>query len=177
VNRYSPVGKVPVLVDGDVVVWDSLAIVEYLAEKFPDQQLWPVDRKARALARSICAEMHAGFRDMRETLVMNCERTFATPLLPVKVRKDIDRIVFMWSDARARFGAAGPFLFGAFSIADACFAPVALRFVTYGIELPEVCRHYVETISGLPAMREWIAGAVSEHDFVSEDEPYRAGPG
>lgn len=176
VKRYSPVGKVPVLVDGDVVVWDSLAIVEYVAEKHPEKQLWPAERAARAVARSICAEMHSSFQAMRSALVMNCQVRFEGVLLPVAARRDVRRILEMWADCRRRFGAEGPFLFGRFSAADAYYAPVTRRFITYGIELPEVARTYVETIDRLPAMQKWVAAARAENDFVAEDEPYRETP-
>jgi glutathione S-transferase len=176
VRRHSPAGKVPVLVDGDVVVWDSLAIVEYVAERHPEKQLWPVERAARARARSICAEMHAGFADLRSTLTMNCQVTFRNVLVPVRVQREINRIVSIWLDCRERFGAGGPFLFGRFSIADAYFAPVARRFLTYDIALPPMARDWVATMDALPAMREWVAAARAERDFVPEDEPYRDAP-
>src|SRR5262245_43517084 len=114
VRAYSPVGEVPVLIDGDLVVWDSLAIVEYLAEKFPDRGIWPADRAARARARSICAEMHAGFRAMRNALPMNCGLHFDWVPQDVQVQRDIARVIASWSDCRERYGAGGSFLFGAF---------------------------------------------------------------
>jgi glutathione S-transferase len=176
VTRYSPVGKVPVLVDGDLAIWDSLAIVEYLAETFPDKALWPADRGARARARSICAEMHSSFQHMRSTLTMNLSVRFPHVLLTVGAQRDVARIIDMWADCRSRFGAEGPFLFGRFSIADAFFAPVTRRFITYDVKLPEVAARYVATIDALPAMQEWVAAARAENDFVPEDEPYRERP-
>jgi glutathione S-transferase len=176
VRRHSPVGKVPVLIDGDVVVWDSLAIVEYVAERFPDRQLWPEERAARALARSVCAEMHSGFQAMRSQMTMNCQVKFTNVLLTVQAQRDVRRIVDLWGDCRARFGAGGPFLFGRFSVPDAYFAPVVRRFLTYGTALPDVAQAYVDTIDRLPAMQEWVAAARAENDFVPEDEPYRESP-
>jgi glutathione S-transferase len=177
VAQHSPAGRVPVLIDGDLVIWDSLAIVEYLAERFPDRQIWPAERRARARARSLCAEMHAGFAPMRSSLTMNLELRAPMPLLTLPVRRDVERIIRMWTDARSEFGADGPFLFGRFSAADAYFAPVTTRFTTYSIGLPEVAARYVATIEALPAMREWVAAALEEKDFVAHDEPYRASRG
>jgi glutathione S-transferase len=173
VRRYSPVGSVPVLVDGDLVVWDSLAIAEYLAEKFPEKKLWPEDRAARARARSMCAEMHAGFAHLRNRLPMNCELSLPLGPLEVAVQREIDRVVDMWRDAREGYGREGPFLFGRFSVADAYFSPVVWRFVTYGIPLPAPARAYLETMCELASMKAWRADACAEHDFVLFDEPYR----
>jgi len=176
VGRHSPTRKVPVLVDGDLCVWDSLAIVEYVAERFPQKQLWPTDVAARAVARSLCAEMHAGFQDLRSTLTINFQARFSGGLWKVGVQKDIARIIAMWDDARARFGGAGPFLFGTFSVADAYFAPVTQRFVGYDVKLPDGARRYVDTVQNLPAMKAWAEAARVENDFVPEDEPYRSAP-
>ena len=173
VRRYSPAGRVPVLIDGDLVVWDSLAIAEYVAEKFPDKKLWPEGRAARARARSICAEMHAGFAPLRNRLPMNCEASLPLGTVEVVVQRDIDRIVEIWREARTNYGAEGPFLFGAFTIADAYFAPVVWRFITYDIPLSAPARAYIETMRGLPSMKDWLASASAEHDFVAFDEPYR----
>lgn len=158
---FSPTGKVPLLVDGELRVWDSLAIAEYLAEKFPEKQLWPQDIAARATARSICAEMHSGFTALRNVLNMDIRVRLQADITP-EVEADIERIIAIWTECRARFGAAGPFLFGQFSWADAFYAPVATRFVTYSISLPPVAQAYVETILALPAMQEWIAAAHAE---------------
>lgn len=176
IAKHSPTGKVPVLVDGDVSVWDSLSIAEYLAESFPEKQLWPAGRAERAHARSICAEMHSGFGNLRSQLPMN-----VTAVLPgmgwnVAVQRDVDRVAAIWSDLRARHAAAGPFLFGAFTIADAFFAPVVSRFATYGIHLPEAAKQYADFILALPAMQAWIADAREERDFLASDEPYRLTP-
>jgi glutathione S-transferase len=174
VRQVSPTGQVPVLVDGDVAVWDSLAIVEYVAEKLPDRAVWPAAREARARARSVCAEMHAGFPALRSTLGMNCELHLPMPVLDVATRRDVARVCELWADcARFAAGSDGPFLFGAFSAADAYFAPVVRRFVTYDVALPEAARRYVATIDALPAMQEWMTAARAENDFFADDEPYR----
>lgn len=159
---HSPSGKVPALRYGDMVVWDSLAIGEYLAEEFHQAHLWPSDRIARAFARSASAEMHSGFPNLRAQLPMNIRRVpFALHRTP-EVDQEIARIDSLWGEARRRFGAGGPFLFGRFSLADAMFAPVATRFRTYGVPLDEISQSYVSAIHELPAMREWAAGAKAE---------------
>jgi glutathione S-transferase len=170
------VGKVPVLVDGELAVWDSLAIVEYVADTFPDKPVWPADRTARARARSICAEMHAGFQALRSHLVLNFQVTFPRAFWPVAVQKDIARIFEMWADCRRGFGAGGPFLFGRFSAADAYFAPVVRRFRTYDVKAPDVPAAYMQAVDELPGLRAWAEAARRENDFVPEDEPYRQGP-
>lgn len=176
VAQYSPAGKVPTLVDGDITVWDSLSISEYLAERFPEKALWPADPAARALARSVCAEMHSGFPNVRNLLPMN-----VTAVLPgcgwnVAVQREVERIAAIWTDLRTRYGAEGPFLFGTFTVADAFYAPVVSRFATYGIHLPEAAKQYADFILALPAMQEWIAAAREERDFLADDEPYRTVP-
>jgi len=176
VGKYSPVGKVPVLIDGDIAIWDSLAIAEYVAETFPDRGVWPPDRAARARARAICAEIHAGFNALRDAMPMNCELRLDWVPHDVKVQRDIARVVASWSDCRARFGAGGPFLFGAFSAADAFYAPVVRRFLGFAVTLPEVAAAYVAAMDALPAMRAWVTTALGEHDFVEMDEPYREPP-
>lgn len=158
---FSPTGKVPLLVDGALKVWDSLAIAEYVAEKFPEKQLWPQDVVARAIARSICAEMHSGFTALRTGCGMDIRRKIEVEITP-EIQADVDRIVGLWADCRARFGAGGPFLFGKFSWADAYYAPVVTRFVTYGIAVPSAVQTYMDTLWGLPAMQEWIASAKTE---------------
>lgn len=177
VRAISPAGKVPVLVDGDLVVWDSLAIIEYLAEKFPDRGIWPASSAARARARAACAEMHSGFTPLRSTLGMNCELRLPMPVLSVPVRRDIARVCDLWADCQRLADASkGPFLFGAYSAADACFAPVVTRFVTYDVALPEAARRYVAAIEATQSMKEWREGALAEHDFYVPDEPYREKP-
>jgi glutathione S-transferase len=162
-----------VLVDGDLVVWDSLAIVEYLAERFPDRGIWPRDPRARARARSICAEMHAGFRALRDRMPMNCELRLQNVAFERAVERDVERIVASWTACRDRFGAEGPFLFGAFSAADAYYAPVVRRFLGFNVAVPEVAARYVAVIDALPAMRAWMTRALGEQDYVAMDEPYR----
>ena len=183
VAGVSPAGKVPVLVEADgFAVWDTLAIAEYLAEKFPQHALWPLDRQRRARARSLSAEMHGGFTALRQHCPMNIEADLpevGQRLLDEfpAVGSDLTRIGDMWREARVQSG--GPFLFGDFSIADAYFAPVCSRIQTYGLpiapEAPEV-RDYVDLILGLPAMQAWRESACLEHDFIAEDEPYRDAP-
>jgi glutathione S-transferase len=166
---FSPTGLVPCLHDGDVVVWESLAIAEYLAERHPG--MWPVDPKARAFARSMCAEMHAGFRHLRNDMTMCIrERVDVRPWSPDLVR-DVDRVFALWSEARRRFGAGGPYLFGAWSIADAFFAPVAFRFQTYGVEPLGEAGAYWRRLLAHPHVREWESAALAETAIVEADEP------
>ena len=173
VAAISPAGRVPVLDDDGFAVWDTLAIAEYLAEKFPGAGVWPRQARARARARSVCAEMHAGFGNLRSRMPMNIEAHLPGMGWDLEVQRDIDRIVEMWSGLRAEHAAGGPFLFGSFCAADAFYAPVASRFTTYAVALPPVCDEYRRAILELPAMREWSAAACAEHMFLAEDEPYR----
>jgi len=168
---YSPAGKVPVLIDGGVAVWESLAIGEYLAEKFPALGYWPADAAARALARSVSAEMHAGFGDLRDRMPMNIRGSHPGKGRSPEVDANIRRICAIWQDCLARSG--GPFLFGNFGFADAMYAPVVSRFLTYAVDLDASLRGYVERVWGLPAMLEWRAAAVAETEVLEEDEPYR----
>ena len=172
----SPAGRVPVLVDGDLVVWDTLAIAEYLAEQYPQHRLWPEATAARARARSICAEMHSGFQALRGACMMNIEASLPDigalawrdkPAL----RADVARIVEMWSELLAEHG--GPMLFGAFSVADAYFAPVCMRLKTYALPVPGAISAYVERVGALPGVRGWTDGALAENDFIDFEEPYR----
>ena len=174
--RHSPAGRVPVLVDEGFAVWDTLAIAEYLAEKDPDRQLWPAERQARARARSVCAEMHAGFGALRSHFPMNIEASLPEVGQRVlrehpSVRADLDRLVNMWSELLAAHG--GPLLFGKFSIADAFFAPVVKRLVSYALPLPAAIAAYVERVQALPGVLGWSEGALAEHDFLDFEEPYR----
>jgi glutathione S-transferase len=159
---YSPAGKVPILIDGDMRIWDSLAIVEHLAEKFPDKRLWPADNEERALARSVSAEMHSGFVNLRSHMPLNCRARRPGAGRGLGVREDIDRIREIWRECRARYGVAGEFLFGAFTAADAMFAPVASRFQTYGVELDRVEAAYARAILATPVVQEWIHDAHKE---------------
>lgn len=170
IGRYSPSGKVPALMDGDIRIWDSLAICEYLAETHPAKALWPGERAARATARAVSAEMHSGFRDLRASMPMNVRRRLPGRGRTPETLRDVARMRAIWNDCRARFGARGDFLFGGFSIADAMYAPVASRFRTYEVELDPVCEAYVEAIHGLPAMQRWIAEAHAETEVIAQYE-------
>lgn len=176
ISRYSPSGRVPVLHDGDLVVWDSLAILEYLAERHPATKGWPEAVDARAHARAISAEMHSGFADMRSEMPMNCRRARAPHSLSASARRDVDRVTALWRETRRRHGDGGDFLFGSFSAADAMYAPVAVRLLVYGVELDEVCRAYVDAIYALPAMRAWLADADSETESLPKYEAIGAVP-
>ena len=165
--RHTPAGKVPALKTKTGVVWDSLAILEYLAERHPEHKLWPEAEEARATARSISAEMHAGFAMLRNDMPMDLLSKLPCPPLNDALEADIRRIAAIWKDTRARFGKGGHFLFGAFSNADAMYAPVATRFRTYGVDLARfgddgTAAAYASAILALPAMAEWTAGAVAE---------------
>ncbi|HPW08039.1 MAG TPA: glutathione S-transferase family protein [Burkholderiaceae bacterium] len=172
----TPTGKVPVLVEGELAVWDTLAIAEYVAEQYPDKQLWPRDKAARARARSVCAEMHAGFTALRGACPMNVEASLqdigalAWRDKPA-VRADVSRLVTMWSELLAAH--KGPMLFGAFSIADAYFAPVCMRLKTYALPVPAEISAYVERVRALPGVKAWIDDALAEKDFLDFEEPYR----
>jgi len=177
IGALNPNGTVPVLVDGDLAVWDTLAIAEYVAERFPDQALWPRDAAARARARSVCAEMHAGFTALRSHCAMNIEadlREVGQKVVREQagVRSDLARIGSMWTELLAAHG--GPMLFGEFGIADAYFAPVASRIRTYGLPVAAEAQAYADRLLALPATQAWIADALAEHDFVPFDEPYRS---
>ena len=161
--RHSPTGKVPLLISDDGAIWDSLAIGEYLAECFPDAQLWPQGRAARALARSACAEMHSGFVALRSHLPMDLKRNQALVEIPADAMTDIQRICALWAECRQRFGLSGGFLFGQPSLADAFFAPVAARLRSYQVELPAEAAAYVETIYQWPAFQRWYQAAQEEY--------------
>ena len=163
--QYSPAGKVPVLCHGPLSIWDSLAICEYLAEQYPEKQLWPAQAAGRALARSVSAEMHSGFSSLRNQMPMNVRREFPGRSVTPEVTGEIARIQAIWTDCRSRHGALGPFLFGAFSIADAMYAPVVSRLRTYGVALEGMAAQYAVAIHALPAMQEWIAGARAETEI------------
>jgi glutathione S-transferase len=163
-------GKVPALIDGDVTIWDSLAIIEYAAERFPEAKLWPEDRASRAHARSISAEMHSGFVALRNECGMNLHRTVGAIALSADARADIARIQQIWTECRERYGKSGPFLFGAFGGADAMFAPVVHRFRIYAIEVAPDVRDYMDTIMALPAFQEWTRAGLAETLVIEKFE-------
>ena len=167
---FSRAGKVPVLVDDDVTIWDSLAIIEYLAERFPEKRLWPEDPVQRAHARSISAEMHSGFAALRNECGMNLHRPVGTIELSAEARADIARIQEIWTECHARYGNAGPFLFGAFGAADAMFAPVVHRFRTYAIAVSLDVRRYMDTMMALPAFQEWTGAGLAETIMIEKFE-------
>ena len=166
--RLSPSGKLPALRHGDVMIWESLSICEYLAETFPDARLWPDVVAARARARSVSAEMLAGFRDLRQHLPMNFRRRYTHASWPPAAQGDIDRIIEIWTECRSLFGSGGPFLFGRFSIADAMYAPVVSRFATYAVPLPKPAQTYCDALWSLPAMTEWMNAAKAEPWTIDE---------
>ncbi|HYH21551.1 MAG TPA: glutathione S-transferase family protein [Azospirillum sp.] len=170
--EHSPTGRVPLLKHGERTVWDSLAICEYLAETFPDATLWPADTDARAVARSVSAEMHSGFVGLRTAMPMDLKGTYPDLGRTPDCTADVARVTALWTDARTRFGAEGPFLFGRFSIADAMFAPVVTRLRTYAVDLDPVSRAYADAVLALPAMREWYAAARNE-EWVIDQETLR----
>lgn len=180
IGRLSPTGLVPVLWEGEpgkgFPTWDTLAIAERLHELFPDRGVWPRDAQARARARSLCAEFHSGFRALRIAMPMNIRNRYPGKGMNPDVAREIDRIQALWSGARAAYGGNGAFLFGAFSAADAFYAPVATRFVTYGVELRGTAREYQQALLESPGVKAWSADAVKETEFVVEDEPYAAPP-
>ena len=178
-NGINPAGKVPVLQDGDLSIWDTLAIGEYLAENFPEKNLWPADKATRARARSVCAEMHSGFSALRSHCPMNIEA-----LLPNRgaliwrdhagVRADVHRIVEMWTQLLQSHG--GPMLFGAFTLADAYYAPVVMRLHGYALPVPVLISEYMDRVQALPGVKAWVQAALAEKDFLDFEEPYRLKP-
>jgi glutathione S-transferase len=176
VERLNPAGRVPVLVDDGFAVWDTLAIAEYLAERFPEKHLWPADMRARARARSVCAEMHSGFGALRNAFGMNIEASLPEVGARVlaeqpEVGENVARIVAMWSELLEQHG--GPMLFGNFGIADAYFAPVVMRLRTYGVPVRAPIAAYIDRVVALPGVAAWIAEALAEHDFLPFEEAYR----
>jgi glutathione S-transferase len=169
--KYSPAGKVPVLIDGDSHVWESLAILEYLAEKFPKAGLWPQDARARAHARVIATEMHGGFAALRRNCAMNMWLPPKRRLQPDEVMDDVRRIDAIWSDCRARFGQSGPFLFGAFGAVDAMYAPVVSRFHSYGLDVSKAAHAYMDAVMALPAWGAWYDAAMKEPWVMRHNEP------
>ena len=176
ISTLSPVGKVPVLDDDGFKVWDTLAIAEYLAERFPEKNLWPHGVQARARARSLCAEMHSGFAALRGACPMNIEANLADTGALVwrdkpAVRADVARLVAMWRELLA--GHEGPMLFGDFCIADAFFAPVCMRLKSYALPVPDDIAAYIDRLCAMPSVKLWMAGALAENDFREFEEPYR----
>lgn len=170
--EQAPSGKVPALHDESLVIWDSLAITEYLAEQFPGVAVWPRDTEARAVARSVACEMHSGFGALRTHMPMNLRAALPGKGRTPQVQEDIERIQDLWSDCRERYGQDGPFLFGAFSAADAFYAPVVTRFVTYEVPLSDLGADYRDSLLALPAMQDWYAAARLETERISASEPY-----
>lgn len=166
IAAYSPAGRVPILVDGERTIWDSAAILSYLAERYPDLPWWPGDLEARTLARCVSAEMHSGFFGLREYMPMNCKARFPGKGLTPESEKDIARVRQIWSGCRETYGSKGDFLFGGFSIADAMYAPVVLRFVTYGVDVNAVERAYMDAVLALPAMQEWVQAGLAETEAM-----------
>ena len=160
IRKFSPAARVPVLLDGNLTVWDSLAICEYVAEKHPDRKLWPQDPRARAHARSVSAEMHSGFQNLRNDCGMKILETIQLKELRPETRADIERIVASWNECLGKYG--GPFLFGSFSVADAMYAPVVSRFRTYGLPATGKAAAYLDTMWNLPAYQDWVEGARKE---------------
>jgi glutathione S-transferase len=172
--KYSPAGKVPILIDGDELVWESLAILEHLADRFPEAKLWPADRRARSHARAVSSEMHAGFQPLRQHCTMNlwlppqARPATHTP----EVLANVARIETIWADCRKRFGDGGPFLFGAsFGNADAMYAPVVARFHNYGLPVSAGTRAYMDAVMALPAWRAWYDAAMQETWVMQHNEP------
>jgi glutathione S-transferase len=178
IQKVNPAGRVPVLVDDGFAVWDTLAIAEYVAEKYPDKALWPRNAKPRARARSVCAEMHSGFSALRTHCPMNIEASLADAgALAWRdkpgVRSDVQRIIGMWTDLLEQH--KGPMLFGEFSIADAYFAPVGMRIKNYALPVPGHVTDYIRRVCALPGVQAWVEGALAEKDFLDFEEPYRMG--
>ena len=167
---FSRAGKVPVLVDGDITVWDSLSIIEYVAERYPEAKLWPDDVAARAHARSVCAEMHSGFMALRNECGMNLHRPVGAVTLSADAKANVARVQEIWRECRACYGAEGPFLFGRFGAADAMYAPVVHRFRTYAIEVGPEARTYMETMMALSAFQQWTRDGIAETRVIEKFE-------
>jgi glutathione S-transferase len=170
IRRISKAGQVPVLLHNGLTVWDSLAILEYLAETWPKHNLWPKNKAARAMARSVCAEMHSGYRNLRNACPMNLRRPVKPVPMTDDILKDVERLEALWRQCRKAHGKGGPFLFGKFGNADAMFAPVVTRFDTYAIKVSDDTRHYMNAILATPAFHEWKAGALKEKWIFADDE-------
>jgi glutathione S-transferase len=174
-DEFAPsLGKVPILWDGDCVVWDSLAIIEFLADRVGRERYWPEDASARAVARSMSAEMHSGFANLRRELPMNVRKSFPSKPLTDGVRGDVDRVLQLWAQARARFGGTGDFLFGDWCAADMMYAPVVTRFVTYGVQVPNYAGVYMKAVLSHPHVAEWIDKAQDEPWVIDQYEADKA---
>jgi glutathione S-transferase len=174
-DEFAPsLGKVPILWDGDIVVWDSLAIVEFLADRYGRELYWPEDETARAVARSMSAEMHSGFGNLRRELPMNVRKSFSPKTLTQPVREEIDRILQLWAQARARFGGTGDFLFGDWCAADMMYAPVVTRFITHGVSVPNFAAMYMKAVLSHPHVAEWIDKAQDEPWVIDQYEVGKA---
>jgi len=173
IAAFNAGSTVPILQLGDATLWDALAICETVAERWPDKQLWPGDADTRAYARSICAEMHSGFHMLRECMPMNCRAMGRKVTLPDELTDDIDRVIAIWSNCHKHYSGDSGWLFGNFSVADAMFAPVVLRFRTYGINLPESAGYYPHRVLESEAMQEWLAAAECEVEVIDKEEKGR----
>jgi glutathione S-transferase len=170
IAAFSEAGRVPVLQLGDMTIWDSLAIAETVAERWPEKKLWPEDADERAHARAISAEMHSGFQQLRDCMPMNCRAMGRRIEIPDELGEDIDRVIAIWAECHRRFGDRGGWLFGTFSVADAMYAPVVLRLRTYGINLPVSAGYYPHRLLESQAMQEWLAAAECETEVIEADE-------
>lgn len=166
--RFSPAGKVPVFCDGEITVWDSLAICDYLADQYAP--LWPEEQAARAMARSVAAEMHAGFPQLRSAMPMNCRAMGRKVRVGADLKAEIRRVCDIWTECRSRFGHAGNWLFGAFSVADAMYAPVVFRFRTYGVDVPDICQRYMQHVLQDDDVRQWVNAALQEPETIPQYE-------
>ena len=170
-DEFAPsLGKVPILWDNDCVVWDSLAIIEFLADRVGRERFWPADAAARGMARSMAAEMHSSFASLRRELPMNVRKSYSSRELSPSVKDDINRILQLWAQARARFGGTGDYLFGAWCAADIMYAPVVTRFITHGVPVPPFAALYVKAVLSHPAVAEWIELAQDEPWVIEEYE-------
>ena len=170
IAQFTPAARVPVLVIGEHAVWDTLAIAETVAERWPDKGLWPTDADTRAYARSVCAEMHSGFMALRDAMPMNCRAMGRKVPLVAGLTADIDRTFEIWADCQRRFSTEDGWLFGRFGVADAMFAPVVLRFRTYGINLPQSASAYPQCLLKSEVLQNWLAAAESETEVIEQDE-------
>ena len=170
-DEFAPsLGKVPILWDGDIVVWDSMAIIEFLADRYGTALYWPQDEGARAVARSMAAEMHSGFANLRRELPMNVRKSFPPKKLSEPVKEEIDRILQLWAQVRARFGGTGEFLFGNWCAADMMYAPIVTRFITYGVKVPNFAGVYMKAVLSQPHVAEWIDKAQDEPWVIEQYE-------